>query len=178
MAWTVPKTYTPEDGLTSGELNTYIRDNMLELGPAKATAANQLLVASGLNTVAMRSPVVDHVNATVTTSSLSPTTLTGGPEVTFDHTGTFLVLFGARIRNTGDINQLWAANYGPEIVGATPADLGRAVRWPGNGFGRFCCHVLYYGIAPGSTTVRANYWVSDSTQIGEYAQRTILVIPL
>ncbi len=51
MAWTTPKTYTGVP-LTSAEMNTYQRDNLLETAPAKATAADELFESTGANAIA------------------------------------------------------------------------------------------------------------------------------
>lgn len=41
MVWSSPKTFISGRALTASELNTYIRDNMLEMAAAKAPVTNQ-----------------------------------------------------------------------------------------------------------------------------------------
>ena len=52
MAWTAPRTWVTAEIVTSGLLNTHVRDNMLQTAVAKATTADDLLYASGANALA------------------------------------------------------------------------------------------------------------------------------
>lgn len=176
MAWTAPKTWSPELGVTAAELNTHVRDQLLELGPAKATAAGQILMSAGTHEVAMRGIVSDQADSVVTTTSTSPTTLGGGtPSVSVTHGGAFLIYFASRMRKLSGTGVM---NCGPAVVGEAGygAVIGRAVRRQSDKIARFAGHVLHFGLEPGTHTVRLEYWTSNGE--AEYAHRTIAVWPL
>lgn len=178
MAWNTPKTWLAENVLTAAELNQQIRDNLLETEVAKATQAGQLMVSAGNHEVAMRTPVQDDNSATVTTSSTTPTTLGGGtPSVTYEQGGGVIILFAARMRDTQGTGYI---NCGPEIVGVSGAEasVSRAIRHQSNPWVRYSGHVLHYDMEPGVQTARLMYWCNSSNSTGEFAFRTITVIPL
>ena len=52
MAWTAPMTWVAGSTVTSALLNTHLRDNLLESGPAKVTAGGDTLYATGANALA------------------------------------------------------------------------------------------------------------------------------
>src|SRR5690606_864507 len=128
-AWTVPKTFMAENPLTAAELNTYVRDNLLETEAGKATEAGQILRSRGTNDVTMHKAVEQLVSAEVFTSSTTPTTLTGGPSVSVTHNGAMLILFGAQLRvSSGSLTTVQCA---PELVGVTggDADVSRCIAY-------------------------------------------------
>src|SRR3972149_2928849 len=49
MAWTAPRTWVAAEILTAALLNTHLRDNLLETGPAKVTTQGDLLYATAAN---------------------------------------------------------------------------------------------------------------------------------
>jgi len=50
MAWATPRDWVAGETITAAKLNT-LRDQMNETGPATATAAGDLLVADGANSL-------------------------------------------------------------------------------------------------------------------------------
>lgn len=54
MAWTTPKTFTAGSVLTASELNTHLRDNLLETSAAVVTAAGDLSYADAANSMGNR----------------------------------------------------------------------------------------------------------------------------
>jgi len=52
MAWTAPRTWVAAEILTAALLNTHLRDNLLETGPAKVTTQGDLLYATAANALA------------------------------------------------------------------------------------------------------------------------------
>jgi len=61
MAWTAPRTYVTGEVVTAAILNTDVRDNLNETGPAKVTTDGDMLVATGLNAME-RAAVMDASN--------------------------------------------------------------------------------------------------------------------
>jgi len=49
MAWSTPRTWVTGEVLTAALLNTELRDNLNQTGPALVTTAEDILVASGAN---------------------------------------------------------------------------------------------------------------------------------
>lgn len=47
MAWTTPRTWTTGEIVTAANMNTHVRDNLLETAPAKITTLGDLLIGSG-----------------------------------------------------------------------------------------------------------------------------------
>jgi len=182
MAWTVPRTWIPEDVLTASILNQQIRDNLLETEVAKATSAGRLLTTTGPNGVVMNSPGEVTAATAVTTTSTTPVALSGGPSTTVTHSGGVLLLFGARTRITaGTGTDTTYVTFGPAISGTNtaPAQVGASVRVAATdaAMNRFCGHVIHYG-NPGTDTITLNYWVSGGGITGEFANRQLLAWPL
>lgn len=177
MAWTMPATFVAEQELTAAMLNTYLRDNLLDTEAAKATEAGQLLVTSGVNSVAMRKPLVASANAQVLTSSTTPTTLgSGTPSLSVTHGGAMLILFAARMHvNAGPENDIYCA---PEVVGAEVARVRYSLMYDQDTISRYAGHVLHYNMSPGTHTVRLMYWSSDAGTQASYSSRSLVVIPL
>jgi hypothetical protein len=182
MAWTAPRTWIPEDVLTSSILNQQIRDNLLETEVAKATSAGRLLTTAGLNEVTMIAPQQAFSNTTVTTTSTTPVALTGGPAVTITHNGAVLLLFGAQTRisaGTGTDNT--HVICGPAVSGvntqAAAVSSSVSVAATNASVNRVCGHTIYYGNA-GTDTITMNYWVSGGGITGEFTNRRLLAWPL
>jgi hypothetical protein len=58
MAWTAPRTWVTDEVVSASQLNTHVRDNLLETAPAKATASGELFEATGANALqATNNPV-------------------------------------------------------------------------------------------------------------------------
>lgn len=56
MAWTAPMTAVANNVFTAADFNTYVRDNLLETMPAKATEAGQYFVSDGPHSLVARKP--------------------------------------------------------------------------------------------------------------------------
>lgn len=54
MAWTAPMTAVANNVFTAADFNTYVRDNLLETMPAKATEAGQYFVSDGPHSLVAR----------------------------------------------------------------------------------------------------------------------------
>lgn len=102
MAWTSPMTWVAGSVLTAAQLNTHLRDNIMETMPAKATQASQYFVTSAQNRIIARLAVKNTVlNAETSASSDYGDLATVGPSVTVT-LGTSAVLFlGCQISMSG-----------------------------------------------------------------------------
>ncbi len=93
MAWTVPKTFVVGAVLTAAEFNTYLRDNLNECAPAKATTAGFGFKMAGTNSIVERAISSSTVATSQTTTSVTYADLaTVGPAVTLT-TGSAVITF-------------------------------------------------------------------------------------
>lgn len=53
MAWTAPRTWVTGEMATAALLNTHLRDDLNESGPAKVTAAEQIVRGAGANSLSV-----------------------------------------------------------------------------------------------------------------------------
>lgn len=99
MTWTVPITVATNDLLSAAQYNQSVRDNLLEMAPAKATASGNIFVTTGPNALVERDVTSASVATLETTSSSQYGDLdTVGPQVSVDcHAA--MVFFSARMRN-------------------------------------------------------------------------------
>jgi hypothetical protein len=93
MAWTSPMTFVSNNVLTAAQMNTHLRDNMLETAPAKATTnQGSWFVSQGPNRLEERLIRTARVTSLQVTKSTSYTDLgTKGPTVTLK-TGTTAIV--------------------------------------------------------------------------------------
>lgn len=182
MAWTSPMTFAANAVLTAAQLNTHLRDNLNETAPAKATAAGQIFVSTGLNAIAARAPASHYVGTSQTTTGTSYTDLdTAGPSVTVTTGSRAMVFFGTRMWNTGTAY----THCSFEVSGATslPASDAKSValrltagQGDGSAGGRHVGHQMETSLTPGSNTFTLKYRVSAGT--GRYDERHLFVMPL
>ena len=82
MAWTAPMTFIANAAITAAQMNTYLRDNLLETMPAKATeTGGAFFVTTGTNQIAERvikSARVETNQSTTSTTFTSTTTVSPG----------------------------------------------------------------------------------------------------
>lgn len=121
MAWTVPMTFVDGAVLTASQMNTHLRDNLMETMPAKCTQASQYFVGAGANRIIARKAAKNTVNTQETTDSSSYTDLaTIGPSVTIE-TGTSVQLFYGCQMKLSQVNQTGYASVRVTSAG-TDAD--------------------------------------------------------
>ena len=117
MAWTTPMTAVANAAFTAAQFNTYVRDNLNETAPAKATTAGSIFVATGANSIAERIVGTATVSASETTTLTSYTDLaTPGPAITTTTGVTALVFVEAQLSNTTVASTAFADF---EVTGAT-----------------------------------------------------------
>lgn len=178
MAWSAPMTAVANSTFSAAQFNQYVRDNLNETAPAKATAAGSYFAASGVNSIVERRPVTGADLTTGTVTSTTYTNLTGssvGPVVTCDTGPNALVIVRAGISNSGvgsarmayDISgahtQAAADNRGIHIFGGADVNIGAGDV------------TLMTTLTPGSNTFTARYRVSSGT--GTFTARRIIVMP-
>lgn len=180
MAWTAPMTAVAGNAFTAAQFNTYVRDNLLETAPAKATTAGGYFVATGSNAITQRLAATDHVATTETTTSTSYTNLTTvGPSVTVTTGTTALVAIYSSLQQTVGSGNVISMSY--EVSGATTVAAGDtwAVAFTAsatNASVRSGMTYLHTGLNAGSNTFTAKYRVNGGT--GSYVNRRITVLPL
>lgn len=167
-------TFSSGSVLTAAQLNTHLRDNLLETAPAKATAANQHFVGTGANAIAARLIDDDIVETSESTTSTSYTDLaTTGPTVTSTTGSLALVTVTAEcVNNTAAAT----ANATFAISGATTtaaSDI-RRIRNSGTSAIRVSVQTLI-GVTAGSNTFQMKYRASSNT--ATFENRRIHVFP-
>lgn len=179
MTWTAPMTAVANTAFTAAQFNLYVRDNLNETAPAKATAAGQIPVSTGANAIAMRTPSTAHVTTSQTTTSTSYADLTtAGPAVTVTTGAQAIVIVSAHMSNdtAGARAAMSYAVSGATSVSASDEyaalmDENSANRL--NGYSRVS---MQTGMTPGSNTFTAKYRVNGNT--GAFSARDIIVVPL
>ena len=71
MTWTSPMTAVSGAVFTAAQFNTNLRDNLNETAAALATAAGQIAVSDGANSLSIRTPVTAYIAANDTTTSVT-----------------------------------------------------------------------------------------------------------
>jgi hypothetical protein len=178
MAWSVPLTAVSNATLTASQWNASVRDNLLETGPAKVTAAGQYLVSTAANALATRVPQVATVATSENTTSTSYTNLTTpGPTVTVTTGSMALVFVSAKIVQstaTASVFQSFAVSGATTVA----ADDRFGTEWQPEGANRSSrgtSALMVTGLTSGSNTFTQQYRVSGGT--GSFALRQISVLP-
>lgn len=176
MAWSAPMTAVASSVFTAAQFNMFLRDNLNETAPAKATTAGSHFAVSSVNEITERTSQATAILASETTTSTSFTDLpTVGPSVTVN-TGTnaWIVVHGA-MENTG----AGSSRIGYETSGATTlaAADNRGIGVFGvAGAGVLTSGVTLMTLTPGSNTFTMKYRVSSGT--GTFSNRRLMVFPL
>lgn len=178
MAWTVPLTAVSNATLTAAQWNATVRDNLLETGPAKATASGRFFATTGSNSIAERIPSGGTVSAGETTASTSYTNLaTSGPALTLATSTAALVAIGAHVTNdTVGANAF--ASYAVSGATSVSAVDNWAVGHATSGGGRVvsASRVQFQSsLTAGNNTFTMQYRVAGGT--GTFSNRHIAVIP-
>lgn len=174
MAWTEPFDFTAGP-LTAGMLNAMLRDNMNETAVAKATTAGNYFVSTGENVLAERYTLHATRGGTIEVTSTTWTPHDTGPEITFNHSGSFLVLFSARIWATGGTADVGMVSPGTDEAGPHTRYAMENSGGPG-ALTRAGSHRMFINHPPGRTTVRLYYRASGSAK-ANIAQRYMAVLP-
>src|SRR4249920_962604 len=109
-------TATSGSVFTAAQFNTYVRDNLNETAPAKATAAGQIFVSTAANAIAARTVAADYISTQETTTSLTYVDLaTTGPAVTATTSASCIVATYCTMFHSGGL----ASWMSYDISGAT-----------------------------------------------------------
>ncbi len=180
MAWTSPMTFVSNNVLTAAQMNTHLRDNVLELAPAKATTnLGSWFISQGPNRIEERLVRTARVDTTQSTKSSSWTDLdTVGPQVTVTTGQAAIVMLGCRTGNTILDN---SASMGFKITGYT--DQEPEEKFSIQSDGRSANTHAQWGVTfyvddlnPGINTFTCKYKVGGET--GQFSQRFIGVLSL
>lgn len=164
---------------TASQFNQYVRDNLNETAPAKATAPSQLFVSTGPNAIATRTPTQQYVQTAETRSStLYGDLATPGPMVTVT-TGTIAIVhFACGIANSVNDSACFVS---VDVTGVSTvaASDGWAIGSDGitaGNFVRYGMTHVFTGLTPGTNVFTMRYRAASNT--GTFRQRELAVIPL
>lgn len=180
MAWTASPTFSSGAALTAAQLNI-LSANLNETAAAKASAAGQLFVSTGVNALAARTPKWAQVDTAETTTSIASfgDLATVGPAVTVTVSATAIVMWGARISN-GTGGGGGEVSWGITGASSLPAPNGHTLRLLSSNAGEAqqVSKVNYQAaITPGSNTFTLKY-TTPTGGTGTFQFRDILVLPL
>lgn len=177
MAWSAPMTAVASSVFTAAQFNTFLRDNLNETAPAKATTAGSHFAVSGLNEIVERIAVSASVLTSETTTGTTFTDLaTPGPAVTVETGPCALVIVHGSMENTGTGSSRMAYDISGDTTIAAADNRGVGV------FGVAGAGAIHSGVAwhaeltPGTNTFTAKYRVSAGT--GTFLSRRIVVVPM
>jgi hypothetical protein len=177
MAWSAPMTAVASSVFTAAQFNTFLRDNLNETAPAKATTAGAHFAVSDTNEISERLSATASVLMSETTTSTSYTDLaTVGPTVTVTTGPAALVTVHGSIDNsgTGSCRMSYAVSGASTIAEADNRGIG-VYGVAGVGIVASAV-VLHTDLTPGSNTFTAKYRVASGT--GTFNSRRIVVFPL
>lgn len=164
MVWSTPPTAVFQQSPPYTWWNTYIRDNLLETAPGKATTAGYWFIGTGANSIAERAIIPVNVDTLETTGSTSYVDLTTpGPSVTMVTGSRALILLSCQLGNSGT-----STSYASIAVsGATTFNAGDAAAIGKDGgsgaLDRSSISHLVTGLTSGTNTFFAQYRVSGGT---------------
>lgn len=179
MAWTTPMTFVSNTVLTAAQLNTNLRDNLMETEAAKAAIPGGLFISTGVNAIEERAGGSANVSTSETTTSTSYTDLTTtGPTLTVNTaTRAFVFLTVAMQVDTDNVS----ANMTLDISGATQiaaSDTG-SVGIDGLTNGKTArmgiCN-FYDNLTPGVNVFTCKY-KSASGNVATFSDRNLTIIP-
>lgn len=176
MAWTVPMTFEDGRPLTAAQLNTHLRDNLLETSVAKATVAGSYFVTEAPHSLVEMTPAttVNTDNDTTTSNSYTDLDISVGPSVTVETGDTALVIVSARCNNSASLGTTRVSH---EVSGATETEPfeRHSLRTEGTNFSQASFAVLRTDLTPGENTFTMKYRVTNGT--GNFQNRRIIVLP-
>lgn len=178
MAWTAPITFTAGSVLTFTQLNTYLRDNMLEMAPALGTTLGQYFVSDGINSL----------KTCLGTSARSATSVSTA-STTYVNTGTVLsatattgtqaqVMWSTRIENSATNDNAFAS-YAVSGASSNAASDGWSVSVDGITAANFCRlsqHTCDTSLTAGSNTFTMQHRAGGGGT-ATFQDRIVIVLP-
>ncbi len=178
MSWSAPMTAVANSIFSAAQFNQYVRDNLNETAPAKATGAAQFFVSTGANAIAARQLSSAVIATAQTTTSTSYTDLsTVGPQISVSTGPRALVMFAADIDNTvtGGASSVSVAVSGATTIAASTAwRICRDGVTSGN-LQRYGVSHLFDTLNTGTNTFTMKYVVGSGT--GTFQSRELIVLP-
>lgn len=183
MAWSAPMTAISNSVFTAAQFNQFVRDNLNETAPAKATTSGSHFVATGVNEIAERRSdgALDLGSGETTSTSFTDLDAPAavGPSATATTGAGAIVVVHCQLSNSG----AGSSRMGYETSGATSlaAADNRGIGLFGSSAvtmaaGTTVLHIGGTALTPGVNTFTAKYRVSSGT--GTFSARRILVFPL
>lgn len=189
MAWTTPMTFSDGNALTAAQLNTYLRDNLMETMTAKATPQPPLqpggmFIVDAANHIVERRAAFARLDTQGVTSSGTLTDLADvGPSVTLETGSSAFVMANARVWNdngeqsvfsygvTGDTTITASDDWAFVMDGVQTAAGTITNTWHGGLFD------FQTGLNPGTNTFTMKYR-SGGAGIARFRWRFIAVLPM
>lgn len=180
MVWTSPMTAVANEIWTAAQYNTYVRDNLLETAPAKATTGNigAVFFNDTGNHIVERPFVTNYLTTSESTTSTSYTALATVVETSRILTSGAIILLGSRVVNYTSGQQSFVSvrvidSGSTEVV--APADT-KALGHTGTSVVRGQSPPIAVTLSAGTYTFQMRHRVTGGT--GTFADRWIAVIPL
>jgi hypothetical protein len=162
---------------TAAQFNTFLRDNLNETAPAKATTAGAHFAVSDTNEISERISETAKVLVAETTTSTSFTDLTTvGPSVTVDTGPAALVAIHGSVENTGAGSSRMAYDVSGASSIAAEDNRGIGVAGVAGVVAVMSSVAFHTDLTPGANTFTAKYRVASGT--GTFQSRRIVVFPL
>lgn len=179
MAWTAPLTWAGNQRLEASHMNTYVRDNLLEMAPALATQMSSFFVGVGANNLIERRCVSARVATSQGTTSSTYVGL-GGPSVTVATGENAIVIIACKTAQTVT-NAACAMSW--STSGATSNSASDT--WCYLAEGMFasndssgCSIYRTVSLNPGTHTFTAQYRRGGGTGTAFFDNRMICVLPM
>lgn len=163
---------------TAAQFNLYVRDNLLETAPAKATTAGRIFVTTGVNAIAEREVADATVATSQTTASTSYVDLsTAGPAITVTTGVKALAFWTAGITNTtaDEASLMSVAVSGATTIAAADA-YSLALRGPVSPATQSSAKFKMFTLTAGSNTFTAKYRANANT--ASFGDRYLVIIAL
>ncbi|HLU98514.1 MAG TPA: hypothetical protein VKZ89_16910 [Thermobifida alba] len=178
MAWTAPMTFVAGSVLTAAQLNTHLRDNLLESAAAKATEQGGYFVTDSAHRIVERVGRRQTITTEETTTSTSYDDLaTQGPTVTVQTGELALALWSCEMRSSN--SEPTTCRVTVDVTGASNI-AGNDVRALTNSTGAEGRHqsshaVFFDDLTPGENTWTMKYRTSSGT--ATFQRRRLIVLP-
>lgn len=173
-------TAVANSAFTAAQFNQYVRDNLNESAPAKATGAGGYIMSNGVNSVIQRNPGSDTINTSQTSNSTSYVDLASvGPRalaVVSDVRA--LVFFTAQMNNnTASTETITSVAVDGATTIAPDDNVSIAVDQPSGGafVDVTCCRATRFSVTAGSNDYTMKYRVTGGT--GTWRRRQLVVLP-
>jgi len=183
MVWSAPMTAVANSVFTAAQFNTFVRDNLNETAPAKASAAGSHFVASGVNAIAERRTTggADLDSGTTTSTSYGDldNPAAPGPSVTVDTGPMAIVIVHGQMSNNGTGSARLSYTVSGVSSQAAADNQGAGIAASAGTLLMSSAVILHSGgtaLTPGSNTFDMKYRVSSGT--GTFQSRRIIVFPL